>query len=267
MNTGKQLLGIGRGGRTIILSAVFWVTLLLHVLTYLILFIFFLISLSSNSVAAVWWLTPFYWIHLIASGIFLTATADSIQPAIIFLKPSILASFFMIISVVFSIIAGYYYIIDLWLPCITNIGSSLSSSQEKICNDERMEVWILFIGAIILIILPITGFIAALWDTLRIVQKTRAFSSLSGAAGIFGQNQRMGGSNMDNDFETDEFEDEDFGVDDFDTPDSYYKIGSKNPRNLMNKHYNQKKSKNSKYTIKTGRTKPVKNLRFNPPRK
>jgi len=239
-NSANGFLGFGSAGRSITLSAIFWITLMAHILTYLILLIFFFIALSSTSVSSVWWLTPFYWPHLIASGVFLCATVDGVQPGLLFTKPSVLASVTMVISIVLSIVAGYYYIIDLWLPCIFNdFGPNLSASQKRICDDERLEVWILFIGSIVLIVLPVAGFIAALWDTLRIVQKTRAFSAVSGAIG----NLDAGISNISRRGRSRTQEVEDF--EDMDNLDEnlYYKMGRKIPRSQNIKNINRSKKK------------------------
>lgn len=182
------LLGLG-GNRSIILSALFWITLIAHVLTYLILLIFFFVSLARDTVTAAWYLTPFYWVHLVASGIFLAATinASSSGGLGVLSSPSVYAAIFMVLSFALNIIAGYFYIIDLWLPCIFGVGPSLNASEESICDNERLYVWVLWVAAIVLLILPLAGFIAALWDALIQLSRNRAVAGLSGVAGSFGQ--------------------------------------------------------------------------------
>lgn len=231
MRSELDAAGFPGRGRTITLSAIFWITLLAHVITYLVLLIFFWISLASSSVAAVWWLTPFYWVHVLASGIFLVATVNTSTTGFLLGNPSILASIAMVIALILNIVAGYFYIIDLWLPCIFNdFGPNLSGAQKDICNNERLEVWITFIGAIVLIVLPVAGFIAALWDSLRIIQKTRAFSSVStsfqrlskGATGIVGKGRKAFRKQMgrsDATMDLDEFDD--VGEDSLESP--YYR--------------------------------------------
>lgn len=181
------LLGIG-GNRSIILSALFWITLIAHVLTYLILLIFFFVSLARDTVTAVWYLTPFYWVHLVASGIFLAATINTSSSGGlgVLSSPSVYAAVFMVLSFALNIIGGYFYIIDLWLPCIFGVGPSLNASEQSICDNERLYVWVLWVGAIVLLILPLSGFIAALWDALIQLSRNRAVAGLSGIAGQFG---------------------------------------------------------------------------------
>lgn len=174
-------------GRKLILSAIFWVTLVAHVLTYVILLIFFFVSLTRSDVTSIWYLTPFYWLHILSTGVFLTATLDGVQPGILLAKPSVLVTVLMVLSIVLNIIAGYFYIIDLWLPCIFDgLGPNLNAGEQSICDNERLYLWVMWVGSIILLILPISGFIAGLWDSLVQLAKSRRFSALSGAASQFG---------------------------------------------------------------------------------
>lgn len=172
------IVGFG-GGRQIILSALFWITLIVTILNWLILTVFFWVSVGQRTVTISWYASPWWWAHIYASGAFTAATIDSVQAVPFIFKPSVASTVLMGIATILDVVGGYYYIIDYWGQCIFN-KSGLTSLQKIGCNDEYMYVWIVWAGAIVAIATAFVAFVLSLWDSAVRLVRSRQFGMVSG---------------------------------------------------------------------------------------
>jgi len=190
-------MGMGTGGfagfgmgRKSILSALMWVTLAVTVLNWTVLIIFYWVSQAQETTPISWYLTPYWWMHIFATGAFTAATVDSVQQVSFILKPSLWATVFMALATLVDMVGGYFMIIDYWGKCIFST-NSLNSIQKIGCSNEKLYVWVVAIGAIIAIVTAFVAFVLALWDTVVRFVRSRQFAMVSGGfqeLGARGQN-------------------------------------------------------------------------------
>lgn len=174
--------GFGGMRKNPILSVAMHVVLWVTVLWGIVLWAFFFSFQSTTSI--VWYDTPYWWLHAFATGVFFTALFDTMQIGMFLFRPSISATVLMALATITNIVAGYFYIIDLWIPCIFGTGS-LDSLQTIMCDDERVELWVLWVGAWMSILLSVVGFLVALWDSATMLSSSPQFAGLSsGIRGI-----------------------------------------------------------------------------------
>ena len=172
------IAGFG-GGRKTILTALMWIVLIITVLNWTILIILFFVSQAERTVTISWYLSPYWWMHLYATGTFTAATLDSIQPVSFIFKPSVAATVLMGLATVVDLVGGYFYIIDYWGQCLFSSGG-LSALQKIGCDDERLYVWMTAVGAGVAIVFAFFGFVLALWDSVVRFTRTQQFSMVSG---------------------------------------------------------------------------------------
>jgi hypothetical protein len=186
------MAGFG-GGRSTILSALMWVTFIITALNWAILIIFYWVSQASEGTPISWYASPYWWFHLTATGIFAAATIDSVQAVSFIFKPSVAATVTMAIATIVDIVGGYFMIIDYWGQCIF-ASSGLDSVQKIGCNNERLYVWVVAIGAVVAIITAFFGFVFALWDSaVRLVRSRQFGMASSGFQALGERGQRIVG--------------------------------------------------------------------------
>jgi hypothetical protein len=176
----NQMGAFGFGGRrsNILLSVALHVVLWVTIIYGIVLFAVFLAY--QNNTTIVWYDTPYWWLHAFATGVFFVSTFDTMQLGMFLFRPSVSATILMALSLVTNVVAGYFYIIDLWIPCIFGWGS-LDTQQEIMCDDERTAVWFIWWGAWMGIVMALLGFFVALWDAATMLSASSNFSGLSGA--------------------------------------------------------------------------------------
>jgi len=187
---GPSFAGFG-GGRKLPLTVLMWVTLLVTTLNWIIVLIFYWVDQSQRKVPIAFYLTPYWWVHILATGVFFAATTDSIQAVSFIFKPSVHATLWMGIATITDIVGGYFIIFDFWGQCIFN-KDGLNSVQKMACNDETMFLWIVWVGSLVAMVFAAVGFALALWDSAVKMVRSRQFSAVSGGFQTLGfQGQRL----------------------------------------------------------------------------
>ena len=180
------IAGFG-GGRSTILSALMWITFIATSLNWTILMIFYFVSQASEGAPISWYASPYWWIHLVATGIFAAATIDSVQAVSFIFKPSVAATVTMGIATIVDIVGGYFMIIDYWGQCIFTNGNGLDTLQRTGCSNERLYVWVVAIGAAIAILTAFLGFVFSLWDSAVRLIRSRQFAMASSGFQTLGE--------------------------------------------------------------------------------
>jgi len=190
---GRQTFPGFGAGRRMALSVLMWVVLGLTMINWIVLLIFFFVSQSERTVTISWYLSPYWWVHLYASGVYTAAVIDSVQSVPFIFKPSVASTIMMAVATIVDIVGGYFYIIDYWGKCIFS-ESSLTSLQKIGCNDERLYVWVTWTGAWLCILFAFLAFVLSLWDSAVKLVRSRQFGVISGGFNIAErQSRRLAG--------------------------------------------------------------------------